>query len=354
MFTSTAPLSYGGFDAGAVGRPDTLFKHFRDNGYRTTAISTLHWVNSYFGYGDGLDTEPAPDRAAFLKVGRNWRPNVGPRANALTCDVEDYFQVSAFEDVSPRSSWLSKECRIERNVDRILRIYADHGAVGTFFTLGWVAQHYPQVVRKIAAAGHEVASHGMEHRRVWDLSADEFRDDVATSKKLLEDLTGEPVTGFRAASWSFDTRTHWAHRTLAEEGYRYSSSIYPVQHDHYGLPNAPRAPYYVKDLEILEVPANATVVFGRNVPSSGGGYFRLFPYGVSKWLSTRYQEANDVPAVFYYHPWEIDPDQPRMSGISFRTRFRHYLNLGRFEQRLTQLLRDFTWDRMDRIYLEQA
>ncbi|MEO1037407.1 MAG: XrtA system polysaccharide deacetylase [Pseudomonadota bacterium] len=272
--------------------------------------------------------------------------------NALTCDVEDYFQVSAFEHLVPKSAWHEWPCRVEQNMDRILEIYAEHGAKGTFFTLGWIAEHYPNVVRKIAAEGHEVASHGYQHERVWNQEAESFRDDIDRTRKLLQDLSGQRVVGFRAASWSLDQRTPWAHAVMAECGYTYSSSIYPISHDHYGLPDAPLQPFIEKTSGLLEVPASTSRLAGRNLPSAGGGYFRLFPLPLSRWLINRVRRRNGVPAVFYFHPWEIDPDQPRMAGITLKTRFRHYVNLGRFESRLRRLLQQGRWERMDRIYLE--
>jgi len=272
----------------------------------------------------------------------------------MTCDVEDYFQVSAFEDLVRKSTWGERECRIPRNVERVLQIYDDAGIKGTFFTLGWVAEYYPEVVRRIAEAGHEVASHGMQHCRVWDQTEDEFRADISRTKRLLEDVTGQPIQGYRAASWSLDRRTPWAHRIMAEEGYRYSSSIYPISHDHYGLPDAPVWPFYVGDSNLLEIPASAPRCLGRNLPAAGGGYFRLLPFAVSRWLLRRVRQDHDIPAIFYFHPWELDPGQPRMDRISVKTRFRHYVNLSRFEDRLVRLLRELAWDRMDRVYLENG
>ena len=272
--------------------------------------------------------------------------------NALTCDVEDYFQVSAFEHLVPKSAWSDWECRVEANVDLTLEIYSDAGVKGTFFTLGWVAEHYPTVVKRIAAEGHEVASHGYQHHRVWNQTPDEFRSDITRTRRLLQDLSGQPVVGFRAASWSLDRRTPWAHEIMAESGYRYSSSIYPISHDHYGVPDAPFQPFVEKKSGLLEIPASTTKMAGRNLPSAGGGYFRLFPLALSQWLIDRVRSRNGVPAVFFFHPWEIDPDQPRMPGISAKTRFRHYVNLDRFERRLRTLLGRGRWGRMDAIYLE--
>ncbi|MEX2495897.1 MAG: XrtA system polysaccharide deacetylase [Woeseia sp.] len=301
---------------------------------------------------DAIDeaiTEPFPC------VGRRWAPpDAAPLRNALTCDVEDWFQVSAFEHLVPKASWGDRECRIPRNVDSALALYDEAGVHGTFFTLGWVAEHLPAVVRRISDAGHEVASHGMQHIRVWDQTEDTFREDITRTKKLLEDVSGKPVRGYRAASWSLDRRTPWAHSVMAEAGYEYSSSIFPIAHDHYGLPDAPAYPFHVGSAAILEIPATTARLFGRNVPSAGGGYFRLLPLAVSRWLMRRTQDATGLPAVFYFHPWELDPDQPRMRNISARTRFRHDVNLRRFEPRLGQLLQEMDWGRMDAIYLGNA
>jgi polysaccharide deacetylase family protein (PEP-CTERM system associated) len=274
---------------------------------------------------------------------------LGLPCNALTCDVEDYFQVSAFEHLVPKARWHDFACRIPRNVDRVLELCAAAGAKGTFFTLGWVAENYPEVVRRIVAEGHEVASHGMRHVRVWTQTPDQFRDDVETAKKLLEDVSGQPVRGYRAASWSMDERTPWAHEMLREAGYEYSSSFYPIAHDHYGVPNAPTHPFYVS-AGILEIPATTTRIAGRNLPASGGGYFRLLPLPASLWLLRRAVRLGRAPAMFYFHPWEIDPEQPRMHGASARARFKHYVNLHKFERRFQKLLREFAWDRVDRVF----
>ena len=295
---------------------------------------------------------PAADE--FLGFERLWTPPAGSLPNALTCDVEDWFQVSAFEHLVPRETWHERDCRIPRNVDRVLELYQAVGVRGTFFTLGWVAEHYPEVVRRIAESGHEVASHGMQHRRVWNQSPDQFRADIARAKAVLEDVTGNRVRGYRAASWSLDHTTPWAHRIMAEVGYEYSSSVYPIVHDHYGLPHAPTAPFYVRSTGILEIPASTARLFGRNWPAAGGGYFRLLPYAVSRRLMRRIVKTTGLPAMFYFHPWELDPMQPRMPRIGAKTRFRHYLNLRRFESRLTRLLREMSWGRMDEIYLGNA
>jgi len=273
----------------------------------------------------------------------------GQLTNALTIDVEDYFQVSALAPHIERSSWDHLPCRIERNVGRLLDLFARHGAHGTFFTLGWIAQRYPQVVREIVRGGHEIASHGFGHLRASDQSALEFRRDVGDAKRLLEDLSGESVQGYRAPSFSIGYTNPWAFDVLAEEGYRYSSSVYPVRHDHYGMPDAPRFPYQARP-QLLEIPLTTTTLLGRNLPAGGGGYFRLLPYRVSRWALRRVNRIDGRPTIFYMHPWEIDPDQPRVAGASLKTRFRHYVNLSRTEQRLARLLQDFRWGRMDDVF----
>lgn len=270
--------------------------------------------------------------------------------NALTIDVEDYFQVSAMAPYIDRAHWDQRECRVERNIDRILRLLADHNTHATFFTLGWVAERYPDMVRRIVREGHELASHGYGHQRVTDLSEPEFFEDIHRAKALLEDIGGQPVLGYRAPSFSIGADNLWALDTLLRAGYQYSSSIYPVQHDHYGMPDAPRFAYAPRE-GLLEVPPTTMRLFNRNLPSSGGGYFRLLPYSLSRWMLRQVNRRDAQPAIFYFHPWEIDAGQPRVPGINLKTRFRHYVNIGRTEQRLTRLLQDFRWGRMDRIFL---
>ncbi len=274
----------------------------------------------------------------------------GP-VNALTIDVEDYFQVSAFAPYIRRDEWDSRECRVERNVGRILELLAARDVKATFFTLGWIAERYPQLVRDIVAQGHELASHGYGHQRASDLDRAAFRDDVSRAKAILEDLSGQAVRGYRAPSFSIGTGNLWAFDVLAETGHRYSSSIYPIRHDHYGMPDSPRFAYRLAN-GLLEVPVTTVRLGGRNLPSSGGGYFRLLPYAVSRWLIGKVNRDDDESAVFYFHPWEIDVDQPRVAGIDAKSRFRHYVNIGRMERRLQQLLADFRWGRMDQIFLD--
>ncbi|WP_137918836.1 XrtA system polysaccharide deacetylase [Hydrogenophaga sp. 2FB] len=278
-------------------------------------------------------------------------PSSTPITNALTIDVEDYFQVSAMAPYIDRAEWDQRECRVEHNIDRILQLLAAKQTRATFFTLGWVAERYPEMVRRIVREGHELASHGYGHQRVSDLSEAEFFDDITRAKGLLEDIGGQAVLGYRAPSFSIGAGNLWALDTLKRAGYRYSSSIYPVRHDHYGMPDAPRFAHQIRD-GLLEVPPTTLRLFNRNLPSSGGGYFRLMPYSLSRWMLQQVNLRDAQSAIFYFHPWEIDPEQPRVAGIDLKTRFRHYVNIGRTEQRLSRLLDDFRWGRMDQIFLK--
>ena len=270
-------------------------------------------------------------------------------ANALTIDVEDYFQVSAFAPHIERSAWEITPCRIERNIDRILDLLNQSGAKATFFTLGWLAQRYPRLVRDISSQGHEVASHGQAHLRASDQLPAEFDNDIRAAKHLLEDTAGVAVRGYRAPSFSIGHGNLWAFDRIAAAGYSYSSSVYPVQHDHYGMPDAPRFPYR-PSAALLEIPVSTARVFGRNLPAGGGGYFRLAPYALSRWAINRVNRIDRRPAIFYFHPWEIDPQQPRIKGVGLKTRFRHYVNLHQTEPRLRRLLSDFRWERVDRVF----
>ena len=272
--------------------------------------------------------------------------------NAMTVDVEDYFQVSAFENAIPRSDWDSIDARVERNTGRVLDMFDGAGIKATFFVLGWVAERFPDLVRRIVSEGHELASHGFSHIRVVNQTPAEFFEDVSRTKNLLEDISGHQVKGYRAASYSIGAGNLWALDKLKNAGYCYSSSIYPVKHDLYGMPEAPRFPFRPRgDDGILEVPVTTVELLGKKLPCGGGGYFRLYPYSVSRMALRRVNRFDGQPGVFYFHPWEIDPGQPVQKGISAKTRFRHYLNLGRMEQRLNRLLRDFSWGRMDRVFL---
>ena len=276
-----------------------------------------------------------------------------PITNALTIDVEDYFQVSAFAPYIRRDEWETRECRVERNVHRILDMLSGHGAKATFFTLGWIAERYPQLVRRIVAEGHELASHGYGHERASDQSEQDFLADIQRAKQILEDLGGVAVRGYRAPSFSIGTRNLWAFDCLQAAGYQYSSSIYPIRHDHYGMPDAPRFAHSVRE-GLLEIPVTTVRMLERNLPSSGGGYIRLLPYGLSRWMLRRVNAQDREAAIFYFHPWEIDPEQPRVAGIDAKARFRHYVNIDRMEARLDRLMGDFKWGRMDEIFLRPA
>ncbi|WP_256081169.1 XrtA system polysaccharide deacetylase [Massilia sp. YIM B04103] len=274
--------------------------------------------------------------------------------NAMTIDVEDYFQVSAFAPHIAREAWPSLECRVEANIDRILGILDAGQAKATFFTLGWIAERYPAMVKRIVAGGHELASHGYGHLRASDQDRAEFMQDISSSKAILEDIGGQAVLGYRAPSFSIGPGNLWALDALHEAGYRYSSSIYPIQHDHYGMPDAPRFAFYPNGKDgLLEVPITTVRLMQRNLPAGGGGYFRLLPYALSRRMMRRVNREDGQAAIFYFHPWEIDPQQPRPEGIGLKTRFRHYVNLSRMDQRIQALTRDFAWDRMDRIFLGQ-
>lgn len=273
--------------------------------------------------------------------------------NAMTIDVEDYFQVSAFAPHIARSEWNTRECRVERNIDIILELLDKHHTKATFFTLGWIAERYPQLVRKIVNHGHELASHGYGHERASDQTPEAFFSDINLAKILLEDLSGHEVTGYRAPSFSIGKGNLWAYDSLQRAGYRYSSSIYPIAHDHYGMPDSPRFAYEVRP-GLMEIPITTLRLFERNFPSSGGGYFRLLPYSLSRWMIRRVNAQDGQAGIFYFHPWEIDTEQPRVGGINAKTRFRHYVNIGQMQARLDRLLTDFHWGCVDDLFLHKA
>jgi polysaccharide deacetylase family protein (PEP-CTERM system associated) len=273
--------------------------------------------------------------------------------NALTVDVEDYFQVWALAPYIPREKWDHTPCRVERNVDVILDLLAETGARATFFTLGWVAERFPSLVMRIADAGHEVASHGYAHKRADETTRAAFFADILLAKSILQDLLGREIKGYRAPNFSIGAANVWAYECIAEAGYQYSSSIYPIRHDHYGVPDAPRFKHD-SHTGVPEMPITTVRLMNRNWPAGGGGYFRLMPYAMSRWLIQRVNEVDEQPAIFYFHPWELDPGQPRVPGVDARTRFRHYLNLHQTEHRLRRLLRDFKWDRVDTVFLGEA
>ncbi|MFH5925467.1 XrtA system polysaccharide deacetylase [Roseomonas xinghualingensis] len=271
--------------------------------------------------------------------------------NAMSVDVEDWFQVRAFCHTIRRSDWDGLASRVEANTDRILEQFARAGVHATFFTLGWVAERHPALIRRIHADGHELASHGWDHALVNELGEVAFRADLRRSKRMLEDIAGTEVTGYRAPTFSIGPNTTpWAHAVLAEEGYRYSSSIFPIRHDLYGAPDAPRSPHRPRSDGVLELPMTTVHALGRNLPCSGGGWFRLLPYPVFRAGLRRVNHSEGRPGIFYFHPWEVDPDQPRVREASRLSRFRHYTGLASMASRVDALLRDFAWGRMDEVF----
>jgi polysaccharide deacetylase family protein (PEP-CTERM system associated) len=274
--------------------------------------------------------------------------------NAMTVDVEDYFQVSAFDSCIPRSDWSRWPQHVENNTECLLELFARNGVKATFFVLGWVAERYPALVRRIAQSGHEVASHGFGHERLTGMTPSQFREDIVRAKTILEDLTGTEVAGYRAPSYSIGHATLWAYAELCNAGYRYSSSVVPIRHDLYGMPDAPRFPFLAGDAGLLEVPVTTVTLLGRNWPCGGGGFFRLLPYPLFRWALERVNNHDRRPGIFYCHPWEIDQAQPRVAGVTFKNHVRHYLNIKRMPGKLDCLLRDFQFDRMDHVFLAQA
>lgn len=274
--------------------------------------------------------------------------------NAMTVDVEEYFQVGAFEHCILREDWDRYASRVDYNTRRVLDLFARKGIKATFFSLGWVAERQPQLIRRIVEEGHELASHGYAHDRVTSFTAAQFRADLERSKKLLEDAGGVAVRGYRAPSFSIGKKNAWALEVLAELGYAYSSSVAPIHHDHYGWPDAPRFAYRpIADAPLIEVPITTVKIAGRTL-SFGGGFFRLLPYRLARWAIGKVNREDRQPAVFYFHPWEVDPDQPRVAGAPLRSRFRHYTNLDRMYDKLDRLTDDFAWDRMDALFLRRS
>jgi polysaccharide deacetylase family protein (PEP-CTERM system associated) len=270
--------------------------------------------------------------------------------NALSVDVEDWFQVGAFETVIDRSDWDGLESRVERNGAAVLDLFDRAGVKATFFTLGWVAERFPALIRRAAEAGHEIASHGWDHQRVFTLDPARFRADLERTRLAIEDACGVSPVGYRAPSFSIDKRTPWAHRVLAEEGYLYSSSVAPVRHDHYGWPEAPRFAHRpIPDGALVELPVTTVEWAGRRFAAGGGGFFRLLPYRFSDWAIGRVNRAEQRPAVFYFHPWEIDPGQPRVSNAPLRSKLRHYSRLSGMESKLLKLLSSYRWGRTDQV-----
>lgn len=277
------------------------------------------------------------------------------QVNGLSVDVEDWFQVGAFEEVIGRDSWDSLSDRVERNCDKILQMFADAQVHATFFTLGWVAQRHGPLMRRIVAEGHELASHGWDHARVFRLGKDAFAEDLERSRKVLEDAGGVRITGYRAPSFSIDSRTPWAYMVLAEQGFTYSSSVAPIVHDHYGWREAPRFAFRpLPWSDLLEIPVTTAHFAGKRLAAGGGGFFRVLPYRFTRWAINQVNSRDERPAVFYFHPWEIDPDQPRVANAPLRSRLRHYTNLEVMEDKLRQLLGDFEWGRMDLLAHREA
>ncbi len=289
------------------------------------------------------------DEAASPKI-----PGSSP-VNGLSVDVEDWFQVGAFENAIQRGDWDGLTTRVERNVDEILALFDAEGVKATFFTLGWIAQRNGALLRRIVEQGHELASHGWDHARVHTLDPASFAEDLRRARQEIEDAGGMPVTGYRAPSFSIDGRTPWAFDVLAEQGYAYSSSVAPIVHDHYGWREAPRFAFRpLADSPLVEIPVTTAEFAGRRLAAGGGGFFRVLPYGFSRWAIRQVNQREDRPAVFYFHPWEIDPGQPRVDNAPLRSRLRHYTNLDAMAGKLARLLRDFRWDRMDALARREA
>ena len=279
----------------------------------------------------------------------------GAIVNGLSVDVADWFQVGAFEDVIERDQWAGLADRVDRNVREILDLFDEVEAKGTFFTLGWVAQRHGALLREVAARGHEIASHGGDHRRGFTMDRASFGEDIRKAKQAIEDASGSRVTGYRAPSFSIDQRTPWAFMELAEQGYAYSSSVAPVAHDHYGWPDAPR--FAFKPLPwapLVEIPVTTAMFAGKRLAAGGGGFFRVLPYAFSRWAIRQVNRREERPAIFYFHPWEIDPGQPRVEGAPLKSRLRHYTNLDQMAPKLRQLIHEFAWGRMDVLAYREA
>ncbi|QTD56448.1 DUF3473 domain-containing protein [Parasphingorhabdus cellanae] len=270
--------------------------------------------------------------------------------NAMSVDIEDWFQVGAFETVIDRADWDSLEHRVERNTDAVLALFDEVGIKATFFTLGWVAERYPKLMQRIVSAGHEIASHGYDHARVFTLTPDQFRDDLKRTRKILEDSSGQAITGYRAPSFSIDQRTPWAHEMLAEQGYSYSSSVAPIRHDHYGWAGSPRFAWKpVPGSDLIELPVTTVKVGDRVFAAGGGGFFRLLPYVLYDRAIRKMQKDDGRGAIFYFHPWEIDPEQPRVGDAPLRSKLRHYTKLRSMRSKLVRVGREHVWGRVDEL-----
>ncbi len=278
--------------------------------------------------------------------------------NAMTVDVEDYFHVSAFENSIKKSDWHNLPLRVERNTYRLLELFEKHNVKSTFFTLGWVAERCPSLIKAIVDQGHELASHGYNHKRATEMTRTEFISDVQQSKNILEELSGKAVIGYRAPSFSINDSNTWVYDVLLELGFKYSSSTYPISHDLYGVPTWPRFPYQRQESsdnqKIIEIPIPTIRKNDTNTGIGGGGYFRLYPYWLSKKRIEKFHQQEKQPYSFYFHPWEIDPDQPRVKEAPLKSKFRHYINLSRMEGKLEQLLKDYQWDTMQSVYLDKT
>ena len=283
------------------------------------------------------------------------QPETPAVVNGLSVDVEDWFQVGAFENVIARGEWESIKTRVADNVYRVLDLFAEADVRGTFFTLGWVAQRHPEMIRRIVAGGHEIASHGYDHARVFTFTRSEFAEDIRKARAIIEDCAGVAVTGYRAPSFSIDQRTPWAFAELAEQGYAYSSSVAPVVHDHYGWPEAPRFAFRpLPWSKMIELPVTTAMLGGRRVAAGGGGFFRVLPYAFSRWAIRQVNRDEGRPAMFYFHPWEVDPDQPRVPYAPLRSRLRHYTGLSKMAGKLSDLVHEFRWGRVDMIAHREA
>jgi polysaccharide deacetylase family protein (PEP-CTERM system associated) len=283
------------------------------------------------------------------------RHSDGRIINAMSVDIEEYFQVGAFESCINPADWSSLVSRVDYNTNTVLDLFAAKKIKSTFFTLGWVAERQPQLIRRIISEGHELASHGYKHDRVSSLSPAEFSADLVRTKKILEDVSGVDIHGYRAPSFSIGERNRWALDILAEQGYRYSSSVYPIAHDHYGWPSAPRWAFRpLENSPMIEIPVTTVRVLGRTRAAGGGGFFRLLPYWFSKWAISQVNDNYKQSSIFYFHPWEVDPNQPRQDQASLKSKFRHYTNLDIMEAKLSRVIDDFHWDRVDRVFLDLA
>ena len=279
----------------------------------------------------------------------------GAIVNGLSVDVEDWFQVGAFENVIERDDWSSLADRVDRNVREILDLFDEAQVQATFFALGWVASRHGGLMREIVARGHELASHGWDHGRVFRMDRAAFAKDISRARKVLQDAAGVPILGYRAPSFSIDRRTPWAFMELAEQGYTYSSSVAPVTHDHYGWAEAPRFAFHpLRWSPLVEIPVTTAMFAGKRLAAGGGGFFRVIPYGFTRWAIRQVNAREGRPAVFYFHPWEIDPGQPRVAGAPLKSRLRHYTNLDKMAGKLRQLVGEFAWGRMDLLAHREA